>query len=206
VPHLEELADGPVYGVEGLTMLRRSLRCLRNPFNFAATCYPRALHEAVEGYGGGRLINPDKWFHWKLLSVADRVYFVDRALFAYRWHAANQTAQEVGSGSLKYLVDEYVSSLELAGGRFGPAGLTGEEIIAAFIEYDIVRHGLATLARGQTTRAHRIYRFGQATYPGPLRRNPRAWVFRLLLTLGPLGRLCARFAYRYRLGVWPSLQ
>ena len=65
-------------------LLRRCLAQMNNPFNFAATCYPRRLYQAVEGYGAGRLINPDKYFHWKLLAVAERAYFVDRPLFAYR--------------------------------------------------------------------------------------------------------------------------
>ena len=50
---------------------------MKNPFNFAATVYATELYRRVEGYGGGRLYNPDKWFHWKVLGAADMAYFID---------------------------------------------------------------------------------------------------------------------------------
>src|SRR5262249_61055753 len=103
---LDGVAGAAVYKVSARELLRRSLLSMQNPFQFAATVYPRSLYEAIEGYGGSRLINPDKWFHWKLLAKAETAYFIDRPLFAYRWHASNQTAQQAGSGALKYLVDE----------------------------------------------------------------------------------------------------
>ena len=94
VDRLDDLAGGPVYRVASDELLRRCLRTMRNPFNFATTCYPRRLYESLEGYGGGRLINPDKWFNWRLLTVATSAYYVDRALFSYRWHPSNQTATQ----------------------------------------------------------------------------------------------------------------
>ena len=97
-PDLDEVAGGPVYRVAGRELLRRSLLKMQNPLQFAATVYPRSLYEAVEGYGAGRQINPDKWFHWKLLFRAEVAYYIDRPLFAYRWHQSNQTAQQAGSG------------------------------------------------------------------------------------------------------------
>lgn len=88
---------------------------------------------AVEGYGGGRLINPDKWFHWKLLSVTETAYFVDNSLFAYRWHPSNQTAlQEATERVMKYLVDEYVSTLEIDADLLKSVNLTRDEFIAGF--------------------------------------------------------------------------
>ena len=127
-------------------LLRRSLVQMKNPFNFAATCYPRRLYEAVEGYGSGRLINPDKYFHWKLLGVARRAYFVEQPLFAYRWHEQNQNSQQAASGALKYLVDEYASSLEIDEALLQRLGLSRRAVSDALIEFDIARHGLATLA------------------------------------------------------------
>ncbi len=196
---LETGTTQAVYGVGGEELLKRCLRKLRNPFNFASTCYPRALYQRVGGYGGNRLVNPDKWFHWKLLSQAKMAYFVDRSLFCYRWHPANQTAQEMNAGSLKYLVDEYTSTLELDGGTLQRLGMTRENVILAFLQHDIVNHGLATLARGSRTRARRILRFGEAVYPDQLRSLKQRWLLRLLLGLGPLGQRIARKAYaRYR--------
>src|SRR5262249_25147580 len=112
VPELEKDIGAPVYHVAADELLRRCLRTMKNPFNLTTTVYPRALYERIEGFGGGRLINPDKWFHWRLLGVAKDVYYVDEMYAACRWHDANQTYQQIASGALKYLVDEYVSTFE----------------------------------------------------------------------------------------------
>ncbi len=193
---LELAACLPVYGVPSNVLLRRCLERLRNPFNFAATCYPRELYERVVGYGAGRLINPDKWFHWKLLSVAKKAYFVDSPLFSYRWHPSNQTALEQNSGSLKFLVDEYNSTLELDDALLQTLDLSRQEVIKKFLEHDIINHGLATLARGSRLRAKRILRFGEAVYPEQLRSLNNRWLLKLLLGLGPIGGWLARRAYQ----------
>jgi glycosyltransferase involved in cell wall biosynthesis len=193
---LESLLEAPVYGVPANELLRRCLRQMKNPFNFAATVYARDLYRAVEGYGGGRLFNPDKWFHWKVLGTAEMAYFVDRRLFAYRWHGDNQAAQESATSALKFLVDEYVSTLELDAGVLERIGLSRDAVLEAFVEYDIARHALATLARGQRVRARRILDFGRAAYPQHVRRNRKALVLRALLAMGPMGQKIAERAYR----------
>jgi glycosyltransferase involved in cell wall biosynthesis len=195
-PELDAVAGGPVYRVAGIELLRRSLLLMRTPFNFAATCYPRSSYESIEGYGGGRLINPDKWFHWRLLSVVDHAYFIDASLFAYRWHPSNQTAIQAATGALKYVVDEYVSTLEMDAALLDRLGLTRETMVDAFVEHDIARHGLATLARGQRARARRILNFGKAVYPQTVRANRKAWALGCLLALGPIGNWAARRAYQ----------
>lgn len=192
---LEAVVNHRVYGVVGDVLLKRCLGRLRNPFNFAATCYPRALYTKVEGYGASRLVNPDKWFHWKLLSVARQAYFVDGSLFSYRWHPANQSALEMNAGALKFLVDEYVSTLEFDASLLRRLGIDREEMIRAFLENDVINHALATLARGNRGRAKRILRFGEAVYPDQLRARKRRWLLHSLLWLGPLGKQIARLAY-----------
>ncbi|REK10860.1 MAG: glycosyltransferase family 2 protein [Planctomycetota bacterium] len=193
---LEELLGVPVYGVSAGELLRRGLLQMRNPFNFAATAYDADLYRRVEGYGGGRLYNPDKWFHWKVLAQADMAYFVDSRLFAYRWHGGNQFAQQGAAGALKFLVDEYVSTLELDAAVLERIGLTRDDVLGAFIEYDIARHGLATLAQGGRVRARRILDFGRATYPQVVRGNRNARLLGALLALGPVGEKLAARAYR----------
>lgn len=187
-----------VYRVAAEELLRRSLRVMRNPLNFCSTCYPRALYDRVEGYGGGRMINPDKWYHWRLLGVAQQACFIDAPCFAYRWHPANQSAQQAASGALKYLADEYASTLELEPELLARAGLDRAAIVRAFVEYDVARHGLATLGRGQAARARRILRFGQAAYPAEVRRSAKAWALWGLTSLGPLGTWIAGRLYRSR--------
>lgn len=188
-----------VYRVEAAELLRRCLESVRNPFHFLATVYPRRLYERIEGYGGGRVINPDKWFHWRLLGVASHAYYVDAPLYAYRWHASNQTAQQKASGALKYLVDEYVSSFEIDAKLLERAGLKREEVERAFVEFDIARHGLATLARGEVEKARRILLFGMSAYPRHARKNWKLWAL-AGLSLMPLGERVAKLAYERRRG------
>ena len=195
---LSALVGADVYRIAAPELLGRSLRRMRNPFNFAATTYDRELYESIEGYGGGRLINPDKWFHWRLLGVAETALFVDRPLFANRWHPGNQTAQQEGTRALKHLADEYASTLEIGPDLLQRANLDREAFERAFLQYDIVRHGLATLARGGRAKARRILRYGQATYPWHLHRIPGSWALRGLLSLGPIGQGIARLAYASR--------
>jgi hypothetical protein len=78
--------------------------------------------------------------------------------------------------------------------------LTKEEIEAAFIENDIINHGLATLAKGQREKARRILNFGRAAYPQYLRGNFRAFAFATLLKLKPLDVPIARYAYSRQKG------
>jgi hypothetical protein len=144
------------------------------------------------------LINPDKWFHWKVLAAADMAYFVDQPLFAYRWHPHNQSAQQGADSSLKYLVDEYTSTLELGADVLEQVGLTRTQLQQAFVEYDISRHGLATLAKGDRMRARRILDFGRAAYPQHVRNNRRAGMLGMLLKLGPVGQKMAKLAYERR--------
>ena len=184
---LEEIAGGPVYRIEAGELLRRCLLTMQNPFQFAATAYPRSLYEAVEGYGGGRQMNPDKWFHWKLLAKAGAALFVDRPLFAYRWHASNQTAQQAGTGALKYLVNEYVSTFELDKTVLQGLRLDRVDLERAFVEHDIGRHGLAVLAKGRRLEARRIYDFGRAAYPRHARKNWKVRILGNVAAIGPGG-------------------
>ncbi len=198
-PELEKLMGATVYGVRAGELLRRCLLQTKNPFNFAATVYSSELYQKVEGYGGGRLINPDKWFHWKVLGVAEMAYFIELPLFAYRWHSNNQGAQESALGALKFMVDEYVSTLELDPKVLERIGLGREAVAMSFVEYDIARHGLAALARGARVKARRILNFGRAVYPQYVRRNRKAWALAALLAMGPIGQRIAHRAYKTHL-------
>ena len=184
----------PVRAMPAAEMLRRSLQLLRSPLPFATTCYPRALHDAVGGYAGGRLINPDKWFLWKVLAVSDMVYVIDHPLFDYRVHGAGQNAQEARSGALKHLTDQYVATFNLPPNVLAKAGLGAEDIARAFVEQDIALRGLVSLAEGKRLTARRAVRFGQAAYPDMIQRNSKVWMLRALLALGPLGTSLARIA------------
>jgi glycosyl transferase family 2 len=191
-PDLSRAIGFPVRSMPAADMLRRSLELLRSPLPFATTCYPRALHDASGGYTGGRLINPDKWFLWKLLAVADAIYVIDHPMFDYRVHDAGQGPQEQRSGALKYLIDQYVSTFGLPDNLYARSGLDRDAVAAAFVEHDVALRGLVALASGQRTQAQRALHFGLATYPKLTRANRKVWALRALLALGPAGPPIAR--------------
>ena len=195
VASLEASLGDQVYRVGGAELLRRCIPHMRNPFHFVTTSYPRRLYEAVGGYGGGRLFNPDKWFHWRLLEVADEAYYIERPLFSYRWHASNQLAQQKKSGALKFLVDEYLSTIEMSDRILSMTGMSRGDVERAFIEVDIARHGWATLAKEGAYEARRIVNFGRAAYPQHSRRNLKVQLLRALLPFGPLAKSLAKVLY-----------
>lgn len=191
-PQLSAAVGHPVRSMPAAEMLRRSLELMRTPLPFATTCYPRALHDAMGGYSGGRLVNPDKWFLWKLLGVAETVYVIDAPLFDYRVHDGGQGPQEQRSGALKFLVDEYVSTFMLPDEALRKAGLDKQQLAAAFVEQDIALRGFLALASGNRSHAQRSVHFGLAAYPQLTRSNPKVWALRGLLALGPAGQWIAR--------------
>ncbi|MCX5741623.1 MAG: glycosyltransferase [Proteobacteria bacterium] len=191
---LSRAVGHPVREIPAAQLLRRSLELLRSPLPFAATCYPRALHDEVGGYAGGRLVNPDKWFLWKLLAVADMAYTIDADLFDYRVHGAGQNAQEQQSGALKHLTDQYIATFNLPDNVLAKAGLDRETLARAFIEQDIALRGLVAVAAGNRVSAHRAVNFGLAAYPKLARANAKVWLLRALIALGPLGTRVAQLA------------
>jgi hypothetical protein len=171
---------------------------MANPFNFCATCYSANSYQQLGGYTASRLINPDKWFHWRLLSIVDYVYFIDKPLFQYRWHDNNQTAIQQKSGFLKYHIDEYRSLVEITPAMLQKAGVVKEDIEKWFIENDVYRHGIAELGKGYWLKSLRIFFMGMATYPSLMVKKIYFTLYILLLLLGPFGILLSRFLVKYR--------
>lgn len=184
----------PVRAIPSKQLLRRSLELLRAPLPFATTCYSKALHDEVGGYSGGRLVNPDKWFLWKVLAVSDTAYAIDEDLVDYRVHGAGQAAQEQRSGALKHLTDQYVATFNLPESVLASAGIDREAVARAFVEQDIALRGLVSVASGNRISARRAVNFGLATYPALVRASSKIWLLRALLALGPLGTHVARLA------------
>ncbi len=189
---LSRAVGGSIMEVPARSLLRQALLHLRNPMAFATTCYPRGVYEAVEGYGGGSLINPDKFFVWKILSVAESVYYVDLPLFSYRVHTSNQGSLQRSSGALKHLLDQYRATFDTAPEVLAAAGLTKDDLARAFIEHDVALRGLKSVAEGERALARRHHDFGQATYPAFMASSRLARMLRLALWLGPVGTAIAR--------------
>lgn len=203
---LSRAVGHPVRALPAADLLRRSLELLRTPLPFATTCYPRALHDAVGGYSGGRLINPDKWMLWKLLAVADRALVVDAPLFDYRVHGGGQAHLEARSGALKHLTDQYVATFNLPDETLAKVGMTRGALAEAFIEQDIALRGLVALAEGKRHTARRAVHFGLAAYPHEAQANRKLWALRALLALGPVGSGLARLARGQAEKRWQAAQ
>jgi glycosyltransferase involved in cell wall biosynthesis len=199
---LSQAVGARVLRVPAAELLRRSMQEMRTPFAFASTCYPRALYERVEGYGGGYLYNPDKIFAWKVLAVAEEALFVDAPLFNYRVHANNQAAIQARSGALKHLVDQYRLTFDTPPFVLDRAALTSADLAMAFADHDIGLRGLALVAQGERDLARRGLDLGLACYPVEMRRSRRVRQLRALLAMGPVGtamagRLYARMRARF---------
>lgn len=182
----------PVYKVAAAVMLSRCLKSFYGYFNFASACYRQEHLLAVGGYGGSRLMNPDKWFHWRLLGVVDWVYFIDHPFFSYRWHNQNQSALQEGSGALKFFLDEYRSSFEIDATLAAKANLTLGEIKSSFVTNIITKYIFRYLWQGNRQQAMRIYHFGWSTYPTLLRNNWIVRSLRMMLFFGPAGTFLTR--------------
>lgn len=194
-PELGREFNCDVYRIKGSTLLKRCLLNMATPFNFCTAAYPRDRYETVGGYGGGRIINPDKWFHWKLLAVADEAIFIDKPLFQYRWHNQNQTSQQAASGYLKYHLDEYRNVIEVSREMLEKAGLSKSTFENAFIRNDIYRHGIGEFLKGRWAKSARVFMFGLATFPAKMLSSPYFLPFVILLATTPIGSMISRLLF-----------
>lgn len=188
-PQLSQEFGCTVYRMQSNVLLKRSLLQMATPFNFCTVAYPKGLYRNVGGYEATRLINPDKWFHWKLLTQAEEAVYVDKSLFQYRWHNQNQTAQQLNTGYLKYMMDEYRNTMEITPEMLAHASITREEFVRVFVQRDIIHHGLGEFSRGRWLKSCRILFFGLSVYPALVFRNKFFMVYIIALLTTPVGSL-----------------
>jgi glycosyltransferase involved in cell wall biosynthesis len=198
---LSELVQKEVYSLGSHLLLQNSFLLMRNPFHFLTTLYPKSLHDQVESYYHGSLINPDKRFGWELLGVAERAYFINEPLFSYRIHNNNQGSQQLKMGAIKHHIDEYVATINVQDSLLQYAGVTRQQLVEAFIEQDIALRGLKFLGEGNSSLARRILYFGLATYPQSI-KNSKVFLLKLLLFLGFLGQFIAKQSLDFALKSW----
>lgn len=194
---LTERMGCKIYKVPSNIMLKRCLETFYNPFNFAATCFLRNSYEKVNGYGGGRVYNPDKWFHWKLLTVTECVYFIDRPLFQYRWHQQNQQAIQKEADVLKFWYDEYRNCFEVDTLMLHKSGLTRPELVDLYTMH-LMKYILADLKNANVQSAKRLLNWGRACYPSAFTKNKYYFVLNFLSKLGVLGSGAIRLILAFR--------
>jgi glycosyltransferase involved in cell wall biosynthesis len=176
------------YRVASREMLKRCLLHFKTPLHFITICYPAALYQQVEGYGGGRLYNPDKWFNWKLLASSDFVYYIDKPMFLYRWHANNQSAVQTRSAVLRFWLDEYRNCFEVTPAMLQKAGISESELKNAFISRSVLAYTYSNIKSGNYVLARRILHFGHATYPDELKSNRHYLTCKILLAAPALSK------------------
>jgi glycosyltransferase involved in cell wall biosynthesis len=189
---LSEKMGCEVYRVASGEMLKRCFSTFYGFFNFASACYPAEAYAATAGYVGGRMYGPDKWFHWRLLTAVDEVFFLDKPLFGYRWHGQNQAALQQQSRALKYLVDEYRNAFETTPEMLRLAGLEMGDLQQNFLREVVFKQAFAALKNGERREAKRVLDFGRAAYPMLFAKSKRSTALRGLLFAGPLGTWAAR--------------
>jgi len=180
-----------VYKVKSGEMLKRCLERFYNPFNFAATCYKRNSYTMVNGYGGGRVYNPDKWFHWKIMTVTDFVYFIDKPLFQYRWHQQNQQAIQKEADVLKFWYDEYRNCFEVDITMLNKSSLEREDVIRFYCNH-IIKYVAADIKSNKMNSAIRLLNWGKACYPTHFMSNHFFKVLVILSRLGYIGAYLSR--------------
>lgn len=183
-PKLSNVLGFDVYKVNSGEMLNRCLSAFYNPFNFASTCYQKTIYTSIGGYGGGRLYNPDKWFHWKLLSHCDFVYYLDSPLFKYRWHEQNQQNQQSQTGILKYWLDEYRNCFETDGAMLQKSHMTRSELERHFMNH-LLKAAARELLAGQKQMCKRLINAAKAFYPNQYKNNKYSFKIKLLLIAYP---------------------
>ncbi|TKD50315.1 glycosyltransferase family 2 protein [Sphingomonas baiyangensis] len=199
---LEAAAGAPVWRIDAALLLRNAMLSMRTPFQFASTCYPRSLYEAVEGYAAVRFFSPDKFFAWKLLGVAAEAIHVDAPLVSYRVHDQNQNAVQKAQRALRHMADQYAATFDTPAELLERAGIDRAALERAFIEQDVALRGMKFVAEGNRSEARRGLAFGKAAYPRLARSNARVQALRALLAAGPAGTGLARIAMRRALARW----
>lgn len=160
-----------IYRVKSDEMLVRCLNSFKTPLHFITVCYPQKTYKQIEGYGGGRLYNPDKWFNWKLLNATDYVYYLDTPLFDYRWHSNNQANQQQANQILKYWMDEYRNSFEAIELFSANKPELSELIKKSFVRHCILGHVYSNIKSGNRNLAKRIFNFGMSCYPKQMKQD-----------------------------------
>lgn len=183
----------------GKDMAAISLPRHDSPLPFLSTMYSRALYEEVEGYWGPLNVGPDYHFVIELLKRDPTVVYLDRELFSYRIHPANQlTAATSAAGPLKFEVDRYLNTLEYNSGTAAATGFDHQRMLDAFVDTVCMETGASHLSRGAWVRAFRLFALAWAMYPQVAVRRTRTYGMAGLLALGPLGIPAAKLVKALR--------
>ena len=132
---------------------------------FLATCYPSVIFRKLDGYRSIMAVHPDAHFSHRLLFQNPIVIYVNKELFGYRLHGANNLASTIKMRNINYLTDSYLLSKQYDKVQLQSIDLKQEDLEKAFVNNLIFRDAFWSLARGRAMKGIRLLAFGIAAYP-----------------------------------------
>ena len=194
--NLSELIGVSAYRIPSKVLLSNSLKYLCNPFSFCTTCYSRDIYDKAEGYPSGYFVNPDKAFHYRILALTHEVIYVDYPLFGYRVHNTNKTSISTNISTLKLLIDQYRHTLDTDEFILNSSFTNKNNLIKAFVKYDIALKSLELIAQNKRDMAIRYFNFGKSVYPKEVSKSFLVYVLMIFIILGPIGNIIASLFYK----------
>jgi hypothetical protein len=190
------IGDSDVAVFDGLRLFAEVFPRMKVATPFCTTAYSRTLYDRVGGYSSLHHTAPDAHFSYKALLQGAKVVFVDRPLFGYRTHGANQFQTDKRQRTLRIPIDHYAFVLQFSDEELGRANITRGDAIHALIDETCLRTGLVEIRDGDSYQAFRLLMFALATYPLVALRNLQTYLLAgLLAVTPPIGRRIIRGLY-----------
>lgn len=184
------LDDGQLESYSGHHILKSLLSGTFQPAGqFMATCYSRKLFESVEGYRSIMSMWPDAQFSHKMLFEDPTVVYLNKSMFGYRVHDANNLAVSDKLSNIKILTDGYLLSLAYSGDLLKRIGMEQKDLKRSFINNICLHHAFWSMARGSFRKSYHYLTFAMASYPALVWSRPVTYGIMLGWLLTPVSRL-----------------
>jgi glycosyltransferase involved in cell wall biosynthesis len=156
---------------------------------FLATCYSSKLYRKLDGYRSIMSVHPDAHFSQRMLFQNPIVIYINKELFGYRVHEANNLSATLKMANIKYLTDSYLLSKQYDKAQLQSIDLNPEDLENAFINHLIFRDAFWSLARGRAMKGIRLLSFGVAAYPNKVIWNIKFLGLFLMVFTTPILRV-----------------
>jgi glycosyltransferase involved in cell wall biosynthesis len=153
---------------------------------FLATCYSSRLYKKLDGYRSIMAVHPDAHFSHRMLFQNPIVCYLDKELFGYRVHEANNLTATLNLTNIKYLLDSYLFTQIYDDQSLNKFGLNTNILKEAFINRIILHDAIWATIRGRNLKGLRILLFGLSAYPWVVFRSVNFLFFFLLFPISPI--------------------
>lgn len=186
--------DPAIEAFHGLAVFKDTYPYMSTPGHFCSMLFSKALYEKVGGYSSIHPIGPDAHLAYKILLQDAKVVYINKPLFAYRIHQANQAHQ--ARANINLPINVYFFTLQYSDEELKRTGVERQEIIHFLVDDTCLTGGFHELRRGSSYQAFRYLMFAFASAPGMALKNPKTYALAALFCLGYLGAGLARLIYR----------